>query len=164
MFPSQPPKRHQPAVKKPAVAEPVQVSVEAPAPEEWPKAKIDRKGFIPPKPARPQDFKDTRLERMRWLTVLVSEKTGVSVLEIASHRRKPAQVKARQIVFWLAKNFTTLSLPRIAHRVGRRDHTTALYGVRKVQAVIERLNIEMADCPVVMAERLWAADWPKVSR
>ncbi|TXN33244.1 helix-turn-helix domain-containing protein, partial [Methylobacterium sp. WL7] len=41
----------------------------------------------------------------------------------------------RQILYWLGKNYTGLSLPQIGHRVGRRDHTSALWGIRKVQAI-----------------------------
>jgi len=140
-----------------------QVPVQAPAPEPRSEPKVQQDGFIPPKAVSPQDFEDPQALSMKRLTVICAQVTGVTALEIASHRRRPHQVKARQILFWLGRNYTTLSLPQISQRVGRRDHTTAMWGIDKVQAVMERLNIEKAACPVLTTQRLWAAEWPKVS-
>lgn len=145
---------------KPAARKPV----EAPAPDERSEPKVEQERFIPPKPVSPQDFEDPKAVSMKRLTAIVAEVTGVSALEITSHRRRPYQVKARQILYWLGKNYTRLSLPQIGHRAGRRDHTSALHGIRKVQAVMDRLDIKKPDCPVAASELLWAAEWPKVSQ
>lgn len=147
--------RTKPIIRKP---------VETPAPKERTEPKIEQEGFIPPKPVRPQDFEDPKSVTMKSLTAIVADVTGVSALEITSHRRRPLQVKARQILYWLGKNYTGLSLPQIGHRVGRRDHTSALWGIRKVQAVADRLDIEKPACPIAATQLLWAAEWPKVSQ
>jgi chromosomal replication initiator protein len=37
---------------------------------------------------------------------------------------------------YLCKKLTPRSLPEIARRIGGRDHTTVLYGVRKIEELI----------------------------
>jgi hypothetical protein len=140
----------------------VRPTVKAPARKPWSQPQVDDKGFIPPKALRPQDFEEPSAFPMRRLLALVSGVSWIRQADILSARRQANTVKARQIVFWLAKKFTGLSFPQISRRIGDRDHTTVLYGVRRVQSVIDRLNIEVTECPVEMAERLWAAEWPRV--
>ena len=128
-----------------------------------PKPQVEQEGFIPPKPAQPQDFEQPSAHPMRRMTNICSDATGISVIDLQSQRRFLPMAKARQILFWIARTFTKLSLVDIGRRIGGRDHTTVLHGVRKVQAVIDCLDIKMDDCPAVMAQRLWAAEWPKAS-
>jgi chromosomal replication initiation ATPase DnaA len=54
----------------------------------------------------------------------------------AEHRSKDV-VKTRQIAMYLAKELTPRSLPDIGRRIGGRDHTTVLHGVRKIAALIK---------------------------
>jgi hypothetical protein len=138
--------------------------VKAPAAEPGPQTEVGEQSFIPPKPVRPEDFEDQKSFPMKRLTAIVAAVTGVSGLEIASHRRRPHQVKARHILCWIAKNYTGLSLPQIGHRVGRRDHTSVWFAVHKVQAIFEGLDVAKPDCPIAAAELLWAADWAEVSQ
>lgn len=138
--------------------------VKAPGAKPGSEPKVSEKGFVPPKPVRPEDFEDQKAFPMKRLTAIVAAVTGVSALEIQSQRRRAHQVKARQILYWLGKNYTLLSLPQISHRVGRRDHSTALWGIRKVQTIFEGLDVAKPDCPIAAAELLWAADWAEVSQ
>lgn len=57
-------------------------------------------------------------------------------VELVSHRRTNALVRPRQIIMYLAKKNTMLSLPQIGARLGRFDHTTVLHGVKKITALI----------------------------
>ena len=43
----------------------------------------------------------------------------------------------RQIVMWIARNCTKLSLPDIGERMGGYDHTTVMYGVRRIAVKME---------------------------
>lgn len=58
----------------------------------------------------------------------------ISPKEIISSRREKWVANARQVAYWLARNMTPRSLPEIAAKVGGRDHTTILAGVRKIEA------------------------------
>lgn len=61
------------------------------------------------------------------------EYAPVTVMDIVSQRRTKAVVQARQVVMYLAKTMTTRSLPEVGRRIGGRDHTTVLHGVRKIE-------------------------------
>ena len=63
---------------------------------------------------------------------------GVPISCLFAERRTKGIVKPRQIAMYLAKELTPRSLPDIGRRIGGRDHTTVLHGVRKVDALIKR--------------------------
>lgn len=61
----------------------------------------------------------------------VSTKHGVTRAEIMSPQRCRRIVLARQEIFYRLSTETTMSLPAIGRRIGDKDHTTVLHGVRK---------------------------------
>lgn len=63
----------------------------------------------------------------------VAAKYRVGINEIDSKRRHKRLVQARQEIFWRAKRETTASFPEIGRRVGGKDHTTVLHGVRRYE-------------------------------
>jgi len=56
----------------------------------------------------------------------------VSVQEIKGDKRTREIVRARHIVMYLTRELTDLSLPKIGERLGGRDHTTVMHGVKSV--------------------------------
>jgi len=60
---------------------------------------------------------------------------NVTISEIKSNRRTRAIVLPRQVAMYLAKMMTPRSLPQIGSRFGR-DHTTVLFAIRKVTALM----------------------------
>jgi hypothetical protein len=67
------------------------------------------------------------------LLIYVSAKRDVDILDMMSARRTAHVARARQIVMYLAKRFTLLSLPAIGRHLAGKDHTTILHGVRKIE-------------------------------
>src|SRR5271166_6324542 len=63
---------------------------------------------------------------------------GVPISSLFAERRTKDIVKPRHIAMYLAKELTPRSLPDIGRRIGGRDHTTVLHGVRKIDALIKR--------------------------
>lgn len=61
----------------------------------------------------------------------VSEKHGVSILDMLSTRRAQPFVAARYEAMYRLRHETTMSYPAIGRRLGGRDHTTVLHGVRQ---------------------------------
>ena len=59
----------------------------------------------------------------------------VNRMDVVSHRRTASVVLQRQIIMYLAKTLTLRSLPDIGARLGGRDHTTILHGVRKIESL-----------------------------
>ena len=62
---------------------------------------------------------------------------GVSVTDILSSRRNVRVVRPRQVAIYLTKTMTPRSMPEIGRRFGDRDHTTVLWAVRKIGALME---------------------------
>ncbi|WP_043348100.1 helix-turn-helix domain-containing protein [Methylobacterium sp. B1] len=84
----------------------------------------------------------------------------ITMIELAGPRRRANLTKARQICSWLGKQYAGASFPQIGKRLGGRDHTTALHGYRRTQAVIDRGLVTVAGDPFLDAKALWEADWP----
>lgn len=66
---------------------------------------------------------------------LVCQVYDVSRGALLSDRRNRELVVPRQIAYYLAKQLTSRSLPEIGRRIGGRDHTTVLSGIRKIAAM-----------------------------
>jgi len=58
--------------------------------------------------------------------------------ELTGPRRSRNIALARQIVMYLARDLTDMSLPRIGQSLGGRDHTTIMYGCDKIAALFEK--------------------------
>lgn len=65
-----------------------------------------------------------------------ADEFGISGIDIRSQRRTADVVLPRQIAMYLAKLLTFKSLPEIGRRLGNRDHTTILHGIRRAEAWI----------------------------
>ncbi len=58
-------------------------------------------------------------------------------VDILSQNRQRAIARPRQMAMYLCKRLTTRSLPEIGKKFGGRDHTTILYGVRKIEELMQ---------------------------
>jgi hypothetical protein len=64
-------------------------------------------------------------------------------VDIISDRRTAIVVKPRQVAMYLCREMTPRSLPAIGRAVGGKDHTTVLYGHRKIRT-LARLDRALA--------------------
>lgn len=85
----------------------------------------------PEPPVLPPDDPAFRL-RVRTITLVVCQYYGVSIVEVMSARRYAKIVRPRQVVMYLARELTVISLPQIGRALGGRDHTTVLHAWRKL--------------------------------
>lgn len=74
----------------------------------------------------------------------VASVSGVFATDIKSSRRTANVVLPRQLGMALVKHLTLRSLPEIGRRFGGRDHTTALWAIRKMEPVIAAVAPRMA--------------------
>lgn len=65
---------------------------------------------------------------------VVSEARGLPSRALASRRRTRDVTIARQLAMYLCRKYTRLPLTEIAHRLGRRDHSTVLHACEVVDA------------------------------
>jgi len=68
---------------------------------------------------------------------LVAQTYAVEIADLIGPRGKKKISGIRQIGYWVARQRSNYSLPDIGRRFGGRDHTSVMYGVRKVEARIQ---------------------------
>ncbi len=83
-------------------------------------------------------IKNSRTTRPQYLTAKqVVDKTAryfqLSSDEICSARRDKHIILPRQVAMYLLRSELHLSFPRIAQELGRKDHTTAIHSVEKIE-------------------------------
>lgn len=70
----------------------------------------------------------------------IVEKTAthfdVSMNDIKSPKRDKEIVTPRQVAMYLLRSELHMSFPKIAHELGRKDHTTAIHSVEKVESLL----------------------------
>lgn len=99
---------------------------------------------------------------VRAIAQRVALRRRVPERELYSNRRGgAANVEARQIVCWLARQLTTLSMPVIGRRLNR-DHSTVLHGIAVVNRRREHDAEFAADVDALYAELAGAARQPLV--
>jgi len=74
--------------------------------------------------------------RIARILKVVAECFGLSTSDLISARRTGNLILPRHIVYCLCKQLTLQSLPAIGRSLGGRDHTTILYGVRKIERLM----------------------------
>ena len=68
---------------------------------------------------------------------IVSEHFGVSVSDITSKKKNSEIVYPRQVCMYLCRSLTDVALSLIGKKLGKRDHTTVIYGYDKISSEIE---------------------------
>lgn len=61
----------------------------------------------------------------------------VTLVDLCANRRTKEIVLPRQVAMYLCKKLTLNSLPQIGARLGGRDHTTVLHGIRKIEWMVD---------------------------
>ena len=64
---------------------------------------------------------------------VVAEYFGLTTDELTGKGRAKHLVSARQIAMYLCRELTELSLPKLGHAFGGRDHTTVMYAERRIR-------------------------------
>ncbi|NMB42859.1 MAG: chromosomal replication initiator protein DnaA [Clostridiales bacterium] len=80
---------------------------------------------------------DTKQITPELIMDLVSEHYGITTQEIVSSNKSRNIAFPRQICMYLCRRYTELSLADIGNVLGKRDHTTILHGVDKVENTIK---------------------------
>ena len=80
---------------------------------------------------------------------------SLSPAEICSAQRDKHIVTPRQIAMYLLRSELHLSFPKIATELGRKDHTTAIHSVEKIEKSI-KLDFTVREQVAEIRERLYA--------
>ena len=72
------------------------------------------------------------------IQTLVASHFNLNMQELLSPRRSRSLARPRQIAMYLAKQYTTNSLPDIGRKFANRDHTTVIHAVKKIDELIKK--------------------------
>lgn len=130
-------------------AAPVDKTDRAPAKEEPTETWAQRQKRLHAEPKEPwfsivsvADLEEPRRPKLQEIISAAARHYGVSRTDILSARRTARIVRPRQVVFYLARKLTLCSLPEIGRRIGGRDHTTALWGIQKIE-MLRKSNADL---------------------
>ena len=70
----------------------------------------------------------------------VAEHFNIPVQDIKGSKRNSEIVQPRQIVMYLCRNMTNMSFNSIGDALGKRDHSTVIYGINKVEDDIKQFD------------------------
>lgn len=87
----------------------------------------------------------------------VAEVFEISVNDLASRSRKKELTHPRQIAMYLLREILSLSYPFIGEKIGKRDHTTAIYAYEKILEEINK-NSELHQKILTIKELLERSD------
>ena len=73
----------------------------------------------------------------------VTDHYGLNMSDMLSQRRTRSIARPRQVAMYLAKVLTQHSLPEIGRQFGKRDHTTVIHAVKKVE------ELQISDSQIV---------------
>ena len=77
---------------------------------------------------------------VEFIQNLVASHFNLNIHELLSPRRSRSLARPRQIAMYLAKQYTTNSLPDIGRKFSNRDHTTVIHAVKKIDELIKKDN------------------------
>ncbi len=83
----------------------------------------------------------------------VAGQCKIKISDILSPRRFQEIVFARDICYYLMRKHTNLSLVQIGKRLGGRDHSSVLHGIRKVLRHIDRYAVVVNEVERVLGVR-----------
>lgn len=90
--------------------------------------RLSANGIVPIQPPP----KPRIVPKMKKIIHVVCEQELVAMSDVMSRRRTAPVVEAKHIIAYLARKMTVLSLPEIGRRMGGRDHTCIINGVRNI--------------------------------
>jgi chromosomal replication initiator protein len=79
----------------------------------------------------------------------------INISEICGEKRDKHIVTPRQIAMYLLRSELHLSFPKIAGELGRKDHTTAIHSVEKIEKAI-KLDFMIREQVAAIKEKLYA--------
>lgn len=80
---------------------------------------------------------------------------SLDVKEICGSKRDKHIVVPRQIAMYLLRSELHLSFPKISHELGRKDHTTAIHSVEKIEKAV-KLDLFTREQVAEIREKLYA--------
>lgn len=82
-----------------------------------------------------------------YIEQLVAEYYGITVVALKGSARPRRVAFPRQVVMYLLRKYTNLTLKEIATRIGGRHHTTTMFAIRNIIGMMktyENINFQVS--------------------
>jgi hypothetical protein len=118
----------------------------------WP---LQRPAASPrPAPVRTVEARPPGRIMVRRVLEVTAEHFSTTVEALVSDSRKRPLVRQRQIAMYVAHQLTGRGLVFIGDKMGGRDHTTVLHGVRAVKALLDAGDADTVEAVNAIVETL----------
>ena len=99
------------------------------------------------------------MDRTNYITDIVLAFYNVRLKDLKSNSRKPVYVRARHILLYLLRSYTTASLKELGRHINR-DHTTVIYALNKTLNLTDTESIYV-DQIAYFEQRIEEMGWAK---
>lgn len=82
---------------------------------------------------------------MREIAAAVCDVLKIGQIDMISERRATHFAEARQIFYWICKNYTSRPLTHIG-KYARRDHSTVIHGIEKINQQMDKYRPKVEAC------------------
>ncbi len=82
--------------------------------------------------------KQINIARPDQIIRVVASHYNMGIDDITGKSRKQEFIEPRQVVAYLLKDKLDMSYPDIAKKIGKKDHTTAIYAYKKIKALTQK--------------------------
>jgi hypothetical protein len=86
---------------------------------------------------------------MREIASAVCDVWKIGELDLMSDRRTTPLAEARQVFYWICKNYTSRPTTQIG-AFARRDHSTVIHGIQKIDQQISKFRPKLEACLVAL--------------
>ena len=83
----------------------------------------------------------------------VAEHYQISVADLVGPSRKKELIDPRQVAIYLLRDILDMSFPAIGEKLGKRDHTTAIYAYKKIEKELSK-NQELNHKIIIIKEQV----------
>ena len=81
--------------------------------------------------------KKERVISIEYIQDVVAKYFGIDIKDMKSSKKSNDIVFPRQIAMYLCRNIANASFPKIGDEFGKRDHTTVMHAVKKIEKEIK---------------------------
>ena len=96
---------------------------------------------------------EARVITAELIIATTADTYSLTTKELVGPSRKQPLARCRQIAMYLCRELTDLSLPKIGHEFGGRDHTTVIHAVDKVKSLM-RSDKQVFDEVTLLTQKL----------
>lgn len=85
---------------------------------------------------------------------IVADHYNISPADLLSNKRNRNISYPRQICMYLCREYTHISLDEIGIKMGRRDHSTIMHGIKKITDDLEKEDVALQEALILLGKKI----------